>query len=180
MDVGTGTGAVALAVASRRPDARVIATDVSPAAVRLARSNAARLGLLVDVREGDLLEPVPAELRGAIDLVVSNPPYLDASDYLDLPPEVRADPPEALIGGTEFHRRLCDDAPSWLRSGGWLIVEIGDDQGADVRSLFERWADDVAVLPDLAGRDRIVRGRLGGSHPAPGGGSAKAGRGDVR
>src|SRR5207244_2285580 len=102
VDVGTGTGAVALAVASRRPDARVIATDVSQAAVRLARSNAARLGLLVDVREGDLLEPVPGELRGAIDLVVSNPPYVDASDYRDLPPEVRADPFEALIGGTEF------------------------------------------------------------------------------
>jgi len=171
VDVGTGTGAIALAVSSRRRDARVIATDVSPAAVRLATSNADRLGHFVDVREGDLLEPVPPELRGAIDLVVSNPPYIDVGDYEDLPLEVRADPPEALIGGTEFHRRLCDDAPSWLRRGGWLIVEIGDDQGADVRVMFERWADDVAVLPDLAGRDRIVRGRLGGSPPVAGGGS---------
>ncbi len=161
VDVGTGTGAIALAVSSRRPDARVIATDVAPAAVRLATSNAARLGLTVDVREGDLLEPVPDDLRGRVDLVVSNPPYLDASDYPDLPVEVRADPVEALIGGTELHRRLCEEVPAWLRHGGWLIVEIGDAQGAEVRTLFEAWADDVEILPDLAGRERIVRGRRG-------------------
>lgn len=159
VDVGTGTGAIALAIARARPDARVIATDASPAAVDLARRNAERLGLAVDVRRGDLLDPVPPELRGCLDLILSNPPYLEPADAPELPPDVRADPPEALYGGTSFHARLADAAGSWLARGGWLVVEIGDRQGPVVRARFEATLEAVRILPDLAGSDRVAVGR---------------------
>jgi release factor glutamine methyltransferase len=160
VDVGTGTGAVALAIAGRRPDARILATDVSAHAVDLARENAGRLGLEMDVRQGDLLEGVPPDLFGEVDLIVSNPPYVTEEEYDSLPAEVRADPREALVGGVEFHRRLVKEAVSWLRAGGWLVVEVGAAQGGEVRDLFWRAFADLEVLPDLAGRDRVVRGRL--------------------
>jgi release factor glutamine methyltransferase len=163
VDVGTGTGAVALAVKHERPDARVWATDVSEAAVTLARQNALRHGLEVGVRQGDLVDPLPADLAGRVDLLISNPPYVTRDEYEDLPPEVRAEPYEALVGGTDVHGRLADLAMRWLKPGGWLVVEIGAAQGPDVRGLMERGLEDVAVLPDLAGRDRVVRGR----RPAP-------------
>jgi release factor glutamine methyltransferase len=160
VDVGTGTGAVALAVAQARPDARVVATDVSEPAVMLARANARRLGLRVEVLLGDLLSPLPARDRSHVDLLVSNPPYVTAEAYEGLPEEVRREPFEALVGGIRVHARLAELAPTWLRPGGWLLVEIGDDQWAAVPEAFHAAGlTDVMVLPDLAGRDRVVRGR---------------------
>lgn len=161
VDVGTGTGALALAIKRARPDAIVFATDISPEAVRLARRNADRLALQVDVRQGDLLRPLPGSLRGNLHLIVSNPPYIDADDYESLPPEVKAEPREALIGGTEPHRRLVE-AARWMRPGGWLLTEIGERQGDEVRRLFEARLESVEVVPDAGGRDRIVRGRRPG------------------
>ena len=108
------------------------------------------------------MAPVPERLRGEVDLVVSNPPYVTRSEYDSLPPEVRAEPYEALVGGTDVHRRLAEDAPRWLRPGGWLVLEVGAAQGADVRALLEGRFDPVELLPDLARRDRVVRGRLAG------------------
>jgi release factor glutamine methyltransferase len=160
IDVGTGTGAIALAIKRLRPDARVVATDVSEDAVAVARTNASRLGLDVAVLAGDLLDPVPEELRGAVDLVVSNPPYVTREEYDDLPGEVKAEPYEALVGGTDVHRRLAATAPGWLRAGGWLVMEIGESQGVEVAALLADRFEPVEVLPDLTGRDRIVRGRL--------------------
>jgi release factor glutamine methyltransferase len=160
VDVGTGTGAVALAIKRFRPQATVVATDRSPDAVRVARANAARHALQVEVLEGDLLAPVPERLRGEVDLVVSNPPYVTRSEYASLPAEVRAEPYEALVGGTDVHQRLAEGAPTWLHVGGWLVLEVGAAQGPDVRALLEGRFDPVEVLPDLAGRDRVVRGRL--------------------
>lgn len=162
VDVGTGTGAVALAIKRFHPQATVVATDRSPDAVRVARANASRHALEVEVLEGDLLAPVPERLRGEVDLVVSNPPYVTRAEYDSLPTEVQAEPYEALVGGTDVHRRLAEDAPTWLRPGGWLVLEVGAAQGADVRALLEGRFDPVEVLPDLAGRDRVVRGRLAG------------------
>ena len=101
VDLCTGSGAVALAIADERPGTRVTATDRSEVAVDLARENAERLGLAVDVRAGDLFEPVPVAFLSEVDLVVANPPYLSVEMADDLPPEVRADPPEALFGGPE-------------------------------------------------------------------------------
>lgn len=159
VDVGAGSGAVALAVKNERPDAKVLATDLSPEAVELTCANVARLGLEVDVREGDLLEPLPPELRGWVDLVLCNPPYVTLEEYADLPPEVRAEPALALLGGIEVHERLAAQALRWLRDGGALAVEIGEGQGQAVSDLLRRSFADVRVHADLAGRDRVVVGR---------------------
>lgn len=159
VDVGTGTGAVALAVKDERPGAKVFATDLSPEAVELARANAARLALQVTVVEGDLLDALPEELRGWVDLVVSNPPYVTEEELQDLPAEVRAEPLLALVGGTQLYERLAEQASRWLRDGGVLAVEIGASQGADVAKVLGGSYMDVRTLPDLAGRDRIVVAR---------------------
>ncbi len=160
VDVGTGTGAIALIVKHRRPDARVVATDASAEAFELARHNASRLDLDIEVRHGDLLDPLPPELAGEVDLIVSNPPYVTQEEYETLPEEVRRDPYEALVGGTEVHRRLAAESASWLRTGGWLVVEMGAMQGPEVRALMSDGFEQVEIIPDLAGRDRVVRGRL--------------------
>ena len=158
VDVGTGTGAIALALKRARPDARVVATDVSDEAGAVARANASRLVLEVEVLQGDLLDPVPPDLAGGVDLLVSNPPYVTLEEYEDLPAEVKAEPYEALVGGTDVHRRLADAAPRWLRPRGWLVLVIGASQGQEVAALLAESFDPVEVLPDLAGRDRVVRG----------------------
>ena len=158
VDVGTGTGAVALAIKRFRPEASVWATDVSEDAVAVARANASRHGLPVDVLHGDLLSPLPDGLRGEIDLVVSNPPYVSREEYETLPSEVRAEPYEALVGSTDVTRRLAEEATGWLAPGGWLVVEIGASRGREARALLSARFDRVEVLPDLTGRDRVVRG----------------------
>ncbi len=167
VDVGTGTGAIALAIAHARPDAHVYATDRDPHAVRLSRANARGLELGgVSVLEGDLLDPLTRDLEGRLDLIVSDPPYVRPDAYGDLPDDVRADPYEALVGGTDMHARLAASATTWLRPGAWLLVEIGDDQGTEVRSMLERAGlEGVEVLPDLTGRDRVVRGRRPAAAP---------------
>jgi release factor glutamine methyltransferase len=162
VDVGTGTGAVALAIKRRRPDASVYATDVSGEAVTVARANASRHALEVEVLGGDLFSPLPQHLRGRVDLVASNPPYVTEAEYADLPDEVKAEPFEALVGGTHVHRRLAEESPGWLRRGGWLVVEIGAQQGPEVTSLLADRFDPVEVLPDLGGLDRVIRGRRRG------------------
>jgi release factor glutamine methyltransferase len=163
VDVGTGSGAVALAVKQERPDARVVATERSEPAAEVARGNASRLALDVGVFTGDLLSPLPRDLAGAVDAVVSNPPYLTEKEFDDLPAEVKAEPYAALVGGTEVHARLVSESPAWLAGDGWLIVEIGAGQADEVIGLFEAGGfTDVEVRPDLAGRDRMVRGRRTG------------------
>ena len=159
VDVGTGSGAIALAVKDERPDATVYATDRSAEAVELAASNAQRLGLDVRVLEGDLLSPLPDELRGWVDLVVSNPPYLTPDEYEDLPPEVKADPELALLGGPAVYERLAAEALRWLRDGGVLAVEAGASQGRALADALRLSFMDVRVEPDLAGRDRVVLAR---------------------
>lgn len=160
VDAGTGTGAIALAIKDERPDATVFGTDLSAEAVELARANAARLELDISVIQGDLLEPLPAELRGWVDVVVSNPPYVPPEEIDDLPAEVRADPRLALAGGTEVHRRLSEQAPRWLRSGGALAVEIDARQSDEVSELLSRSFSRIRVERDLTGRDRVVLARM--------------------
>lgn len=158
VDVGTGTGALALFIKHRRSDANVLATDSSAVASLQARANAEWLALEIEVFDGDLLDPIPEELRGEIDLIVSNPPYITPEEYEDLPREVKHEPYEALVGGTAVHRRLVQAAIDWLKPGGWLFVEIGAEQGYEVRAMFDEHLEKVRVQSDLAGRDRIVRG----------------------
>jgi release factor glutamine methyltransferase len=157
-DVGTGTGAIALSLKDERPDAAVYATDRSPEAVELAGANAARLGLDVTVLEGDLLEPLPDDLRGWVDLVVSNPPYVLAEEMQELPAEVRADPPLALIGGAEIYEQLAAGGSRWLRDGGAVVVEIDPRRADHVAHAFDGFAD-VRVERDLAGRERVLIAR---------------------
>jgi release factor glutamine methyltransferase len=154
LDVGTGTGAIALAVKQELPDARVTATDSSPDALALAAENAAANGLQVELVETDLL----AGLDGLFDLVVSNPPYVAPDEIDSLEPEVRDwEPRSALVdqGQTE---RLVEDARAVL--DGWLVLEIHPERAAHVTALLEAAGyDGVNVTLDLAGRERIVEGR---------------------
>ena len=159
VDVGTGTGAIALAVKRFRPAARVLAIDVSGDAVAVARANVSRHGLEVEVLHGDLFSPLPTDLHGRIDVVVSNPPYVTEEEYATLPPEVRAEPYEALVGGTDVHERLATEGAGWLRPGGWLVMEMGASQAREVEPLLASAFEAVEILPDLSGRDRLVRAR---------------------
>lgn len=164
VDAGTGSGAIAFAVADERPDARVLATEASARAGEWAATNRAALGLDVELLAGDLLDPLPPSLRGAVDVVVSNPPYVPSAQHDALPRDVvDHEPHDALFAGergTEVLDRLAAAARSWLRRGGWLVVEIGYDQrDATLRLLSERGYEDARVLEDLAGRDRIAEAR---------------------
>ncbi|HEX2864493.1 MAG TPA: peptide chain release factor N(5)-glutamine methyltransferase [Deinococcales bacterium] len=157
LDVGTGSGAVALALAAERPDLKVFASDLSPAALALAAENAARLRLPVTFLTSDLLARVPAGL--AFQAIVANLPYLPDADREDLSPEVRRDPPAALFSGPDgldLARRLAASAPARLEPGGWLLLEL-DPRNAPVlaASLGPAWAN-VALHADLAGRERFV------------------------
>lgn len=157
VDVGTGTGVIALAIKQERPDAVVWAIDRSAEAVALARENADRNGLGIELVHGDLLDPLPRELAGAIDVVVANPPYIEPGDYDALPRDVRADPVEALVGGVAVYERLFPQARQMLRAGGSVVVEIGEEQADSVRAVARgAGAVDVSVRPDLTGRDRVV------------------------
>lgn len=159
----TGTGAVACAVATEARPSMVVATDISAAAVALARDNARRNAAAVMVLCGDLLAPLGEELRGAVDVVVCNPPYVAAGEMAGLQPELAWDPIEALVSGPtgdEVVDRLIAAAPQWLRGGGWLLLEV-DEQRAQptAQRLTAAGFAQVRVIADLAGRDRIVEAR---------------------
>jgi release factor glutamine methyltransferase len=157
VDVGTGSGAIALAVRDERHDARVIAIDASREAVSLARANAERLALPIDVLEGDLLEPLRVSLRGEVDLVVSNPPYIAEGAVASLPREVRADPRTALVGGAEVYGRLFEQARDVLRAGAAIVVEIEETRGEEIRGIAcAAGFTNVEVAKDLTGRDRVL------------------------
>lgn len=150
LDVGVGSGAIALALADEDPRARVTGVDTSPAALSLARENAERLGLAVELREGGL--EVAAE---GWDLVVSNPPYVRPGEIETLEPEVRDwEPREALVG-EGVHEAIARAARTT-----WLVLEVGDGQAPDVAAALERLGYvDVRVTQDLADRKRVVEGR---------------------
>lgn len=161
LDVGTGSGAVALALALERPDAEVWASDVAEPALAAARADAQRLGARVHFVHGDLLRP-PAlrALLPRLDLLLSNPPYLPAADRDAAAPEVRFDPPEALYAGAEgldVWRRLEMQAHAGLMKGAEALVELDPRNVARAaREARGRWRE-VEVRPDLAGRARFLR-----------------------
>jgi len=165
VDVGTGSGCIALSLAAEKPDAEVHATDASAAALEVARENARRLGLEARVvfHLGELLEPVPG-LEGKVDLVVSNPPYVDPAEREALEPEVREHEPAMALfppgDALSIYRRLVPNAFAWLRPGGFLAVEIAPTLANAVASLCASAGfEDVRVGNDLAGRARLVRCR---------------------
>jgi len=162
LDVGTGSGCIALALAAEDPFVRVTAVDVSAAAVELARHNAARLGLggRLRVLRSDLFAALPPGER--FDLIVSNPPYVPAAEYAQLEPNVRDyEPRLALHGGADgldVYRRLAPEALGRLRAGGTLAVEVGAGQAAAVQALFAAAGGygPPLVRADLGGIARVV------------------------
>lgn len=163
LDVGTGSGAIAVTIALERPVARVFATDASAEALELARANATRLGAAVTFACGDLVEPFAS---AGFDLVVANPPYVPSGEIAGLEPEVRDfDPRPALDGGADgLHsiRRLAAAAPAVLRDGGFLVLEIGAGQRAAGEEILRAAGLATAgVRRDLAGIERVVTGRTG-------------------
>jgi len=165
LDLGTGCGAIALALATEIPLGRVYALDRSRAALRIASRNATALGLAgrVHFLAGDLFEPLrTARGGGGFDLIVSNPPYIPSGALALLPPEIAAyEPLEALDGGQDglrFHRRIIEEAPGYLRAGAWLALEVGDGQLSAVVELIRKGDGfgPAEVKKDLAGHDRVV------------------------
>jgi release factor glutamine methyltransferase len=159
-DLGTGSGAIALALAFERPRAQVIATDASAAALDVARANAGSLQLRnVEFREGDWFAPLAGE---RFDLIASNPPYVALGDpHLD-EGDLRFEPASALSSGADgldALRAITSRAPACLAGDGWLLVEHGWDQGLAVRSLFAAAGFiEVETARDLEGRDRVTLG----------------------
>jgi release factor glutamine methyltransferase len=155
LDVGTGSGAIALAIADEHPGARVLAVDRSDRALGLAGENVARTGLegRVELRHGDFLDGIV----GPFDLVVSNPPYVPAEEYDSLQPEIRLYEPYEAVVGTGVWERIARDARAVLPPGGGLVLECGDGQAAEVAAgLAALGYAEVLCTPDLAGRDRAV------------------------
>jgi release factor glutamine methyltransferase len=157
LDIGVGSGAIALAIADERLDARVVATDSSADALAVAEGNRLRVAVdgRVELRHGDLL----AGATGPFDLVVSNPPYVPPGDVAGLPPEVLHEPREALVGSGR-HEVIATAVREVLSPGGVLVLEVGDGQAPSVAAgLRELGYAEVATTTDLAGRERVVEGR---------------------
>lgn len=158
LELGTGSGAIALALACQDPLFRITAVDISPAALKVAEANAKRLGVDGQVRfvQSDLFEKV----TGLYSVICSNPPYIKREELELLPPEVGVEPALALDGGPDglvFYRRILGQAASFLEQPGFVVLEIGWDQGSQVRSIGEEagftWLETVK---DYAGQDRVV------------------------
>lgn len=168
LDIGTGSGAIALACAHGRPDANVVACDVSLAALAVARANASALGLDVSFVRADVLDTTFAgRFDEAFDLVVSNPPYVPPGEAETLAPEVREfEPSLALFSSDDplqFYRAIVLHTPALLHAGGWLVLETHADYGPEVADLL-KGVDfaDVQLRDDLAGRPRVVAGQWRG------------------
>jgi release factor glutamine methyltransferase len=167
LELCTGTGAVAIALARELPAARLLATDVSRRALRVARANAERHGVAGRIRflRGDLWRALEGEVpAGGLDAVVANPPYIPSAEIPALMPEVQWEPRVALDGGPDglsLHRQIIGGAPRFLRPGGLLLLEVGVDQGHGVTALLEasRAFEAATIHPDLAGRERVVLAR---------------------
>lgn len=161
LDLGTGPGTLALSLLAELPEAQGVASDVSRAALEIAAENADRLGVAdrVTLLQSDWVQ----DIEGTFDLVVSNPPYVDAATYATLAPEItRWEPRIALTpggDGLDAYRIITAGAPGHLRADGHLMVEIGFDQAAPVSELFAQAGfKDIAVRADLNGKSRVVSG----------------------
>lgn len=162
LDLGTGSGALAVALAAELPEAHLTAVDVSPAAAAIAERNAEAAGVSARVRVvvSDWTAALPADAR--FDLIVANPPYIRSGDLATLPPEVRREPVLALDGGTDgldAYRRIAVEAARVLEPGGGFFCEVGAGQAPEVAALLGAAGfEDVVTFPDLAGIARVVGG----------------------
>lgn len=163
LDIGTGSGCIAVSLQKRLPKAHVTATDISAAALAVARRNAEKNGAAVEFLHGSLFTPVTGR---SFDLIVSNPPYIPTNDIATLDQEVRDyDPLAALDGGNDglhIYRSLIPEAAEHLNRGGWLLVEIGIGQANDVTELFKisgSYRQPIAVI-DSGGIERVVGAQI--------------------
>jgi release factor glutamine methyltransferase len=171
LDLGTGSGAIAVSLAKERDDLTLWATDLSQPALDKACLNARRHAVEQRIHfcQGDLFEPV-ADMKGVFDVIVSNPPYICRSELAHVPADVREwEPRMALDGGVDgldFYRRIIADAALYLRPEGFLLVEMGPDLAAQVHGLFAAAGqyEDCAVRPDYSGRPRVVSARKAPRH----------------
>ena len=167
VDLGTGSGALALSLAAERPGLEVWGTDASEDALAVARANLTGLGRAatrVRLAPGSWFDALPADLAGRVDVIVTNPPYVSEAEMAELPSEVREwEPHQALCSGPsglEDVERIVSEAPAWLARPGSLLVELAPHQAATARALARRAGfTSVTVWPDLAGLDRIVLAR---------------------
>ncbi len=163
LDIGVGSGCIAVALARLLPDAAVFGVERSPEALAVAQRNAEKHGVAVTLREGSLFEPFPGE---RFDLIVSNPPYIPTGDLAGLQPEVRDfEPTGALDGGPDgldFYRLIIPAAPGYLNPGGWLLFEVGIGQAEQILGLFEETGrfGEFFTAKDPGGIERVVGGRL--------------------
>jgi release factor glutamine methyltransferase len=161
VDLCTGSGNLAVALAARFPVAEVHATDISADAVDVARDNAERNGVTVELGVGDLFDPLPERLEGRVDLIVANPPYLADSELDGLSTDVLREPHGALVAGPtglEVVARIANAAPAWLAPGGVIACEVSEFHGAAAVDLFEDMG--AQLVTDMFGKDRFVIGRL--------------------
>nr|MDQ3879207.1 peptide chain release factor N(5)-glutamine methyltransferase [Actinomycetota bacterium] len=164
VDVGTGSGAIALSIAHERPDARVFATEIDTAALAWAERNREATGEHVTFVRADLFDGLPGELQGKVDVVVSNPPYVATSERDVLPVDVRDHEPERALfageDGLDVIARLLETARDWLRPDGWLVLEIGERQAPAALDLVSsNGYADGAVHNDFAGKPRFIDAR---------------------
>jgi len=158
LDVGVGSGAIALSIADEHPGAKVVGVDYCASALSLAEENRARTAVdgRVQLLKSDLLD----EVAGQFDLVVSNPPYVSPDEYEGLQPEIRLYEPRKAVIGVEVGAEIAREARRVLVPGGWIVLECGDGQGAHLASELGAFGyTDGVQTPDLAGRDRVVEGR---------------------
>lgn len=168
LDLGTGSGAIALSIADEAPRAMVVATDISERALAVACENAAITGLAERVRfiKSDMFDGLPQDLKGSFDIVVSNPPYISESHVAGLERQVRDFEPMVALSpgpvGTKCHAMIAEEAPGWLKPGGHLVMETGDYQADEVKDILEADGryEGITITLDINGRERVVAGRL--------------------
>jgi release factor glutamine methyltransferase len=163
LDIGTGSGNISIAIAKNLAQVRLLAIDESQDALAIAKENA-RINVVADrieFRRLDILAEMPKEFAAAFDVIVSNPPYVSASEYEKLPPEIRQFEPKSALwageDGCDFYRCLAQIIRQWLKPGGFAIIEIGAGMAEEVSRIFRQAAfDEIQVFKDLAGRDRVI------------------------
>lgn len=160
LDLGTGSGVIAVSLAYYLPDASVVATDISAQAIEVARENAETLAVAEKIQFllGNLFAPLPPGEK--FDIIVSNPPYLDAEEMQSLPPDIRQEPAIALAGGQDglvYYRGIAAKARDYLVPGGNLLLEIGWQQAVSVVEILQNYGwGPLRIVRDLGGRDRVV------------------------
>lgn len=166
LDLGTGSGIIAISAKLERPDARVYAGDISAAALAVAQHNAAALGAEIRFGQGSWFDALHAFRlpEAAFDIIVSNPPYIEQHDPHLSQGDLRFEPPHALTDfadGLTHIRHLAAQAPTWLKTGGFLLLEHGFDQGSAVRQILRQHGfDGIETVTDLAGWERVTLGRM--------------------